>query len=505
MFGKKLIRINKNNGSSAIILSLMVSAGVLTTIYFTQKMAGTFFADLSQSMEEWEKHLVAEAAQTLAAYLVSNNLVLCREAGWRGKSSNCKWSTASGVDNPSQFHLSNEVDSEDGLSYTGRYTVDNSEKLFKVTLQLTDYRSTSIENLIGDVPEAICRDKDTLAIIDDATCVPYASSTDPIDQPCQTTKGMDNPDTICEYLKPVDGDHWIVLIKVEVNYRDPVSDMNLKHVTLSGIRRPLSSIKFGTVISGRKCALGCSGGSVASPFPSCRSTFVPTEGKHTGKASNIVSIKNEGPGAIYSLALSRTAVQLIGTQNSYTEDVIPNIIQKAKPTAQVFLPGEIIKFEYFYDCPIEVRRTTVYIVGDKESVEVTSNTRDVQFEKFLYQLNFNTVNSQGICYADGSPAALDPTSGDVNFVLAHNRKLASASCTVGTTTCHAGGQSGRCEFVGLEPARTFIIPTAFASIHRGLVREITTTIHTLPPPIGNVGDGGDGTDGTDGGACCDGP
>ena len=193
---------------------------------------------------------------------------------------------------------------------------------------------------------------------------------------------------MCEYLKPVDGDYWIVLIKVEVDYKDPVSDADLKHIALSGIRRPLSSIKFRTVISGRKCSMGCSGGTVSNPFTSCRSSYVPSQaGHYTGKASNIVTIENEGPGAMYSLSLMRTAVQLTGQQNNYTIDVTPDII--AKTGEEVLIPGPkpsdgVIKFEYFYDCPIEVRRTTVRKVGAQDRVETTSSTKDVPYEKFLY-------------------------------------------------------------------------------------------------------------------------
>ena len=162
---KKLSKeISKNKGSAAVILSLMVSAGVLSTIYFTQKMTGSFLSNLSQSMEEWEKHLVTESAQTLASYLVSNNLVLCREGGWTGKKSNCKWTTANGMDSPSAFHLSDKSDTTDGLSYKGTYTVDDSNREYKMTFQLVDWRSTSIESLVGDVPKAICRDKGTLEI-----------------------------------------------------------------------------------------------------------------------------------------------------------------------------------------------------------------------------------------------------------------------------------------------------------------------------------------------------
>ena len=232
MFGRLKKYLSKDKGSAAVILSLMVSAGVLSTIYFTQKMTGVFLSDLSQSMEEWEKHLVTESAQTLAAYLVSNNLVLCREGGWTGKDSNCKWTVATDKDDPAKFdpstyHLSDEVDSAGGLSYKGEYKTDDSDREYKITFQMVDWRTTSIESLIGDIPEAICRNKNTLEIVSNGECVDYNTSADPINQVCRID-GSDDPDTLCEYLKPVDGDYWIVLIKVEVDYKDPIFSVDLQ-------------------------------------------------------------------------------------------------------------------------------------------------------------------------------------------------------------------------------------------------------------------------------------
>ena len=513
--------IDKNQGSAAVILSLMVSGGVLSTIYFTQKMTGGFLSEHSQSLEEWEKHLVTESAQTLAAYLVANNLILCRQEGWTGKQSKCKWSTVPKTEKFSDFHLSEEKDSTEGLSYKGKYNLDNKEKEYKVTFQLVDWRSTSIESLIGDVPEGVCRNKNTLEVISDASCIRYEDSTDPTNQLCQK-EGADVPDTLCEYIRRVDGDYWIVLTKVEVDYKDPISEKDLTHTALSGIRRPLSSVKFGAVITGRKCSLSCNIGTVVNPFPGCRgSVDVPKEeGKYTGKASNIISVKNEGPGAIYSISLLRESVGLTGLEDSYQEDVVSDLVKEARATEQVFLPGETVRFEYFYDCPIEVRRSTVYKVGE-ERVEVTSSTRDIPYESFLYSLSFSANNPVGVCYKSGVTLDLpEKTHEEVDFVTMNSPRLASASssCTLGATACGTGGS---CRFAGLEPARTFIIPVKLDVVHNGLVQEIVTTIYSKPPPPvdrirngdgsgdgdGGGGVGGGGGSSSDGSSCCpsDGP
>ena len=505
MFSRLKKYLSKDKGSAAIILSLMVSAGVLSTIYFTQKMTSSFLSGLSQSMEEWEKHLVTESAQTLAAYLVSNNLVMCREKGWTGKDANCKWSTAAGTDNPSQFHLSDELDSADGLSYKGAYTVDDSNREYKMTFQLVDWRSTSIESLIGDIPEAICRDKNTLKIIREATCVNYKDSSNPIEQACQVN-GSEDPDTLCEYIKQVDGDYWIVLIKVEVDYEDPVSKADLKHIALSGIRRPLSSIKFKDIFAGVTCSMGCTGGNTVNPFTSCRSHVIPAKaGHYTGKASNVVAIENEGPGAVYSLSLMKTAVQYMKPENTVTLDVTPDIIKEAGK--EVLLPGEVIRFEYFYDCPIKVVKRRVYKTGNQARVETKTNTREVLFEHYLYSLNFNSEDPIGVCYAASGGTPPPETDPDLNldFVLAINndQRLASAFCNLSNPNCSDNnGKTGSCRFVGLEPQRIFSIPNPAVSNHNSILKEVVTTITTPPPPpaVQRIStDGGcDGASGRDG-------
>ena len=109
--------LKTKKGSAVLLLSSMVSVSVLGTIYVTEKSMSSFLSDFSQTMEEWEKHLVMQSAQALAGYLVSNNLILCREGGWRGKKSKCQWNTQNGK-NPKDFYLLKETDSSEGLSWT---------------------------------------------------------------------------------------------------------------------------------------------------------------------------------------------------------------------------------------------------------------------------------------------------------------------------------------------------------------------------------------------------
>ena len=493
--------INNKQGSTVILLSLMVSAGVLGTIYLTQSMAGNFLSRSSQDMEDWEKHLVTQSAQTVAAFMVSNNLVMCREAGWKDKVSKCRWSIVKDIDNPAAFNLSDESDSQKGLSYTGTYNIDGNDREYRVSFNLVDYRDTSLESIMGEIPEVTCRDKNTLHILKDAECKKYNEIENDdgetlSDVACQKN-GVDIPNSFCEYSKPVDDDHYIVLIQVEVDYKDPVSELDKTHTALSGVRRPLGSVKFREIISGRRCAMACEVGNTANPFSNCRSDAIPAEeGVYTGKASNIVTVRNQGPGTIYSLSLIRSSISLVDINPSHKVDIVQDIVEQAG--LEAFHPGEDIKFEYFYDCPITVKRNTTYKDGNADKVKVTVKNQMVPFESFTYGFRFNAEDPVGVCYSGGATiVGLEKTLDDVNFILATSDedRIEGASCSLGDTTCSAGGKNGSCQFVNLEPKRVFTIPDGYTAKHNALVRTINTEI--TKKKIIQIVNGG--------GGCCGGP
>ena len=485
--------LKEKKGSAALILSLMVSAGVLGTIYITQKITSSFLSEQSQEMEDFEKHLVTQSAQALAGYLVANNLVMCREDGWTGKQSKCRWSTAEDADNISNFNLSHEEDSNEGLSYESKYSIEGIEKTYTVSFTLVDWRDTSIENLIGEIPEYICRDATKMSIIKDAECPEYSSlsSSDRTNQPCQRG-GAKVSNTRCEYIRAVDGDHWIVLVKVEVPFTDTVSGLNRKHIALSGIRRPLSFVIFQSITSGKKCSLSCNVGAVVNFVPDCRSDTVPSEDKiYSGLASKITTIKNEGPGSIYKLSILKTTLDL--TDNSLALDVTPDIIKGSGK--EVLFPGETLKVEHFYECPIIVRDEVVYRVGEVDGVSNTVRNTMTPFAKVSYSLYVDT-QPLGACYSSSEGAAILSTvsSSESVFVISPRESFGSAVCE-GEPTCNARGETGICQYVDIEPRRLFSSP--FSSMDSTLEQLIITkmiTITSVPPPR-FVSGGGDGDGG----------
>ena len=155
----------------------------------------------------------------------------------------------------------------------------------------------------------------------------------------------------------------------------------------------------------------------------------------------------------------------------------------------MLLPGENLKFEYFYDCPIIVKTETVYRVGTSEGVSRSVRNEMVPFQRVSYYFEFSE-NAAGVCYSS-SGEKLKKTTSDVDAVIPVNRGLLkSAVCANKATTCTtAGGQSGSCHYVDIEPRRLFSSRvSSIRSIHNQMVikRIIAISIMDIHD---NPGDG----------------
>ncbi len=487
--------LKTKRGSAVLLLSSMVSVSVLWTIYLTEKSVSSFLSDFSQTMEEWEKHLVTQSAQVLAGYLISNNLILCREGGWRGKNSKCQWNTQSGR-NPKDFFLLKETDSSEGLSYKGKYSIDGSDKHYAVTFDLVNWKKTDIKELVGEIPEYICRQTSDMSVIDDAVCPEFSSVEDPSNQPCQKKGGADLANSRCEYIGPVDSDYFLVLAKVEVPFTNPVSGLLETYTALSGVRRPISMVIFQSLVSGRRCSMSCDTGSSLHFAPDCRADTMPSEaGEYTGLASKLITIKNVGPGSIYQLSILKFTTDISnGVQQL---DVTPEIIQDK----EVLFPGETLQVEDFYECPITVRMETVYRTGTADAVNQVVRNSIVPFQRVSYSFHLERDASVGACYSspDGDNT-LTASRDSVDVVTPVNRGFVqSAVCSNGVDSCAGEDQqSGTCQYAMIEPSRLFASPvTGIDTEYEQMEINIRTVITTAPPPPpppvpGSPGGGGGG-------------
>lgn len=500
----KKVKFNKR-GFATILLSLMVSGSVLTTIYFTQKAAVGFLSDMSQSLEEWEKFLVNDSAQKLATYLVASNLVLCREGGWQGKSVDCKWNTTSGVANPSEFNLSKPTDSTEGFSLNGYILVEGDKKKYKMTFDLVNWTDTSIENLIGEIPNYVCRNSANMSIVLGAECPDYDTLPDDNknNQICQKN-GVDKSGTHCEYMKPLDGDYYIVLVKIEVPYEDPVSKLRHVYTSLSGIRRPLSMVVFKSIVSGKRCSRSCHVGGTLAFVPDCRDDTIPTPDQtdYSGLASKIVTIRNEGPGALYKLSLVSTKRDV--TDDSQKIGVTPDIISGANK--EVLFPGETLSMEHFYECPMIVQDEVVYGTSSTEGPTHTVRNSMVPFARLGYHIHVD-VSALGSCYTSAGKT-LSASGSNVEVVLPMRNEaehLHSIDCNPDKvkddTACKNAG--GFCQYVDIEPRRLFSSPVWDID---STLQQSVTTYTIIRPPIASPkratlerGGDGDGDGDGDGG------
>ena len=355
------VRMANTRGSSAIILSVMVSGSVLATIFYNQQNLQWALSSQAESKVKWSDHFVKKYGVTLGAYLVANNLILCKEGGWGNEVETlCKWNgvqptrpteedggdpesttgtgdeedpeptTGTGDEDkgtpvnpdekpkePTDFDLTIEdpktvtwVD-EDGTQQSRKvlqyqsHIQDNSinagQKVnFTLTFDLVDYNNTAVKGLIGKIPDYVCRNKSTKEIIA-GHCVPPSSGSESFQQACHlsATDDTDITDSVCEFITEVDQDYHIVLLTVQVLDKD---DKPLGELAHAGIRRPFANVDV-EITDMPSCSLTCAISNTPNDNPGCRGDFQPTPNEQPKKIK--IKITNKGPGVLYNLSLLR--------------------------------------------------------------------------------------------------------------------------------------------------------------------------------------------------------
>ena len=217
--------IFSSRGSSAIILSVMVSGSVLATIFYNQQSMQWALSSQADNKAKWSEHFIKKYGITLGSYLVANNLILCRKKGWSEEdnlsSPRCRWNdllksetgdtaepdnnnedntdnTNTGnaetsspndeeVKEPSDFDLKKldpkivDTAGEDGgtiskqvLQYEARLQEVNinagQEIRFTLTFDLVNWKENATKSLIGEIPNYVCRDTRTYDIIRNGHC-----------------------------------------------------------------------------------------------------------------------------------------------------------------------------------------------------------------------------------------------------------------------------------------------------------------------------------------------
>ena len=485
----KNIDIFKTSGSAAIILSLIVSASVLSTILISQNSASWFLSVQSQNIEEWENNFVAQTALAIGGYLVSNNLILCKEAEWKNYDAKCKWNSTSSM-NLSEFNLSGEIILDVGgkkvLSFKGTVDediIDNPQSDagdidYQITFDLVNWKETSVQNLIGEIPQSVCRNGSTMSIQEGNCPLPKVDK-------CKNSSNADIPNSVCEYISEHDQDYTIVLISVQVPFNTPVNTVH------AGIRRPLSMPLVAILPPGPVCRLACAGSATTS-LPECRGEFVPPSGDNLQDVR--VKVSNPGPGVIYSLSLLRRDIYYVGDGTIKYKSTGELLEQVNK---EILLPGEHFVFQDHIDC--------------KDSVTHTFSTRTIRQTRFVLGAGGTTVTSAAVSNTDVN-VHTQPFM-QMNYGLFSMTKPIGA-CMVfdtvnsmmksveGTPACpstyspgQACGNGGECYYSHMEPNRysvsgegnTFSIDMQNIVFDTTITETIITTMQRSPGGGGGAG------------------
>ena len=298
-------KVSGIRGSSAVLLSLVVSGSVFATVVMSQKTLMQFLSAKQQTSVQWERNLVAKYGLTLGGFLVSGNLVLCREKGWTASSTDplCKWTHDTNdleSKTPGDYKLTQISDSSSDnakrkrLVFEGQYKIEDRKHQYQISFDLVDWRQSRIQNLVGQIPKYFCRQADTYQLVKGKCpdiCTPSQDpKTDnckkrsPQTIKCKNAQGGDISNTMCEYIRDQDQDYYIVVITV----RTPLTKNTAQVVRHAGVRRPMASVTV-SVENQPVCTLYCETSDTASNFPACRNN--PANEGHKGLQKGLTTMK----------------------------------------------------------------------------------------------------------------------------------------------------------------------------------------------------------------------
>ncbi len=467
----RLDNIRRIKGSAAILMALVVSGSVATVIFVSQNTLTQFMSARSKRTVNWQMDLAVQYGLHLGGYLVANNVILCREGGWRALGDTgplCKWTDAKekGIPSPSDYDLTDKTavvvgeQSRKQLRYNGTKDIEGQEYSYQLFFDLVNWKDARMSSLMGEVPDTLCRN--TKLQVVEGLC-------DQADQEhCKKPGGADIKGTHCEYIANMDQDMTIVLLKVVILDEDENPVGSPKY---AGIRRPLAAITL-EVATPPKCELSCASG-FGGLFPECRSSpTAESAGIKTGVSSMELRVHNQGPGAIYALSLLRMDKPTSSTascedkagHSDCTYMVTPDLL-KFK-TIEVFFPGDEFTFTEPVDCSKKtivkeiVKRqicqggrweNTDCKVGSLTVESVSINPHIQPFSEIVFDLFSmqSMKNSWGACMKEGFATS---TIDLKDWIVAKDNKDCGPGGIEGKT---CGEGKGKCRYPDIEPKRIF--------------------------------------------------
>jgi hypothetical protein len=258
----------RGQSGSSLTLALGFAAFVGFFSLGIIEMSERVLLDRRSEVAQLDAQYANERALTMAGYLISNNLIICRNAN-ANSPDRCEWAGQYHLPNPlpeNQFGLSKaSVDSKGALSTV----LDIPDRVSGIRM-----KPTSLKFQLSNFGKDLNANSKALELVGR---VPNEAATN-------------------------DDDWWIVIVEAATEYKEG-NGQTKKLTTIGGIRRPLGSPIL-DVAGSPTCQFSCKAGDTVSPNPDCKGPQIVLP-IHKDVDLDLVLL-NLGPGALISTAYERT-------------------------------------------------------------------------------------------------------------------------------------------------------------------------------------------------------
>ncbi len=323
-----------NERGSGMIVALAVAAAIGGGLVVYMRSMGKINKTVQTLNSQNESLVAIDKLRTIGSYLVSSNTVICKQGTFIGQSEGyrCKWTGKQLIDG-SLTDVSKAKFGFDEGSYTANgfltFKVDSSKLLTN-----EEMKNQGITNFKGTIGFKLYNsEEDQLGIADKLGRIPLNNLI-------------------------ADNDRSVVLIKVDVDYKDTSSKAprDTAYTEYFSTRRPIAIPRL--IINQANCKRTCEISVGRNDSPACR-------GDQNFRYSKEVAVnaktENLGPGVLYELKVQKE-VQLDRRIFPTTPVPAPTLVD-AMPGRDYLLPGESIDWTDNMICLEAKEVVPVYRLG----------------------------------------------------------------------------------------------------------------------------------------------
>lgn len=339
-----------SNESGSVVLSVMVAGMVsiglsVAMINSTLSNKKIHFNDVNED----SARIAGEKIRALSGYLITNNLMLCRNEGWVDISGapKCKWGGVyhQPTIDEGEFGLTKRRYEKGVLKYDLTVDVDGVSVASELSFDLVDWRTNKeVMSLVGEIPNLNSR---------------------------------------------VDDDSFLVIINVESPYFSPSSNTMKVARIVGALRRP-QGMPMLLVTGNSSCQSTCVAGEDQNPHLECRG---PHEIPEKSVSTTQVRVKNLGPGPLYNLQYHKTIsfADIVGEKDQHAFVNIMQADQVFMPDRELLVPDTVVCMQ-----PKKtVRTVTVRRRGSRRgrnrggttTTQTTVNSHQEQLAKVQYNIS----------------------------------------------------------------------------------------------------------------------